>query len=39
MTRKFPCFLLGLLAGIVTIPLMVIVWPFFLAWFLANERD
>lgn len=38
-TRKCICFLFGLLSGIVSIPVIIFVWPFFLAWFIMNERD
>jgi len=30
---------LGLLAGIISIPLIIVAWPFFCAYFMYNETD
>ena len=30
---------LGLVAGIVTAPLALVIWPAFLAWFMFNEAE
>ena len=31
--------LLGLVAGLVTAPLALVIWPAFLAWFAFNESE
>lgn len=37
--RKLCAALLGFAAGVVSDPLMLLIWPFFVAWFLYNEAD
>lgn len=39
MMKRFTAACLGLLAGLVTVPLAIIVWPFVVAWFLYNESE
>lgn len=37
--RKFRNALLGLAVGLVTLPLGIVAWPAFCAWWLYNETD
>lgn len=37
--RKLLAALLGFAAGVVSDPLALLIWPFFVAWFLYNESD
>ncbi len=39
MKRKLANALLGLAAGIVTAPIAMLAWPFYLAWFMWNESE
>lgn len=39
MTRRLLNALLGLAAGIVTAPIALLAWPFYLAWFMFNETE
>lgn len=39
MIRKIATALLGFVAGIVSIPLVMIAWPFVCAWFIYNETE
>lgn len=29
----------GFVAGIITMPVGMLIWPFFMAWFLYNEKE
>lgn len=37
--KRIGAAVLGLVAGIVTLPIAVVVWPVVFAWFLYNEED
>lgn len=37
--RKLANAALGLAAGIITMPLAIVVWPIFAAWFFWHETD
>lgn len=39
MIRRIFRAALGLVAGCITAPLMLIAWPIFMAWYLFNETD
>ena len=39
MTRKLLAALLGFAAGVVSVPLVAVAWPFAVAWCLHNEEE
>lgn len=39
MRRKIVASIIGLIAGAITIPIVVFIWPIFLAYFFFNESE
>ena len=39
MMRRIANAILGFVAGIVSIPLVALIWPMFAAWYMFNETD
>ena len=39
MSVKLMNGVLGLVAGVASIPVMIVVWPIMFAWWIANETD